>query len=202
MLFQEMPYMAYKDAKDVAGFLYCSSSLEERTFALYRTLSDKVQNPLVKSLLLYIAYDSLKHSLIMRGIAESVSQSKPKPGDCEKKLKQVWEKVVAFHEEISKLQKLSDANLPSLAQDLAGLENSLSEEYFVLVQLKTLEYMTKEVEQLYKVDLASLKNIFELIIKDEENHREILMSIEELFTREESVKDTTPTVRYQHPEAW
>jgi rubrerythrin len=58
------------------------------------------------------------------------------------------------------------------------------------------------VEQLYKVDLASLKNIFELIIKDEENHRKILTSIEELFTREESVKDTTPTVRYQHPEAW
>jgi len=194
--------MTYKDAKDVAGFLYCSSSLEERTFALYRTLSDKIQNPLMKSLFLYIAYDSLKHSLIMRGIAESVSQSKPKAGDCEKKLKRVWEKIVAFHEEISKCQKLSDAELSSLARDLAGFENSLSEEYVVLVQLKTLEYMAKQVAQLYKVDLASLKSIFEWIIKDEENHREILTSIEELFTSEETAKDTTPIVRYQHPEAW
>jgi rubrerythrin len=58
------------------------------------------------------------------------------------------------------------------------------------------------VAQLYKVDSACLKSIFEWIIKDEENHREILTSIEELFTKEESVKDTTPMVKYQHPEAW
>jgi rubrerythrin len=194
--------MAHKDEKDVAGFLYCSSGLEERVFSLYRSLSDKVQNPLVKSLFLYIAYDSLKHSLIMRGIAETVSNTKPKPGDCEKKLKQIWEKVIAFSEEISKREKVSDQELPAIARELAGFEDSLSEEYSVLVQLKTHEYMTKEVTQLYKVDLASLKNIFELIIKDKENHREILTSIEELFTSEESPKDNTPVVRYQHPDAW
>jgi rubrerythrin len=78
----------------------------------------------------------------------------------------------------------------------------LSEEYFVLVQLKTLEYMTKEIAQTYKVDIESLKDIFELIIKDEENHREILNSIEDLFFTEEIIKDNTPVVKYQHPEAW
>jgi rubrerythrin len=197
-----MIHMAHKDEKDVSGFLYCSSGLEERVFSLYRSLSDKVQNPLVKSLFLYIAYDSLKHSLTMRGIAETVSNTKPKPGDCEKKLKQIWEKVIAFSEEISKQEKVSDQELPAIARELTGFEDSLSEEYSVFVQLKTLEYMTKEVTQQYKVDLASLKNIFELIIKDKENHREILTSIEELFTSEETAKDNTPIVRYQHLDAW
>lgn len=194
--------MTYKDAKDIAGFLWCSSSLEERVFSLYRNLSDRVQNPVVKSLFLYIAYDSLKHSQIMRGIAETISNTRPKTGDCEKKLKPVWEKIVTFSQEVSKRLKISDRELSSMAQELAGFENSLSEEYFVLVQLKTLQYMTKEVAQFYKVDLDSLRSIFELITKDEENHREILASIKELFIPKESAKNNTPIVRYQHPNAW
>jgi rubrerythrin len=194
--------MTYKDAKDIARFLYCSSSLEERVFSLYRNLSDRVQNQVVKSLFLYIAYDSLKHSQIMRAIAETVSNARPKNGDCEKKLKPVWEKIVTFSQEVSKRLKVSDQELSSMTRELAGFENSLSEGYSVLVQLKTLQYMTKEVAQFYNVDLSSLRSIFELIIKDVENHREILASIEELFTPEESARDNTPIVRYQHPNAW
>jgi rubrerythrin len=194
--------MTYKDAKDIARFLYCSSSLEERVFSLYRNLSDRVQNQVVKSLFLYIAYDSLKHSQIMRAIAETVSKARPKNGDCEKKLKPVWEKIVTFSQEVSKRLKVSDQELSSMTRELAGFENSLSEGYSVLVQLKTLQYMTKEVAQFYNVDLSSLRSIFELIIKDVENHREILASIEELFTPEESARDNTPIVRYQHPNAW
>ena len=51
-------------------------------------------------------------------------------------------------------------------------------------------------------DLNSVRSIFELITKDEENHREILATVEAFFTPEESVKDNTPIVRYQHPDAW
>jgi rubrerythrin len=194
--------MSSKNAKDVARFLYCSGNLEEKVFSLYRTLSDKVQNPIVKSLLLYIAYDSLKHSFIMRGIAETISKSKPKPEDCVRKMNQIWMKITSLSTEIANLEKVGDSELSPLAKELAGFENSLSEEYFVLVQLKTLDYMTKEIAEMYKVDLESLKNIFELIIKDEENHREILDSIQELYVTEEIMKDNTPVVKYQHPEAW
>ena len=194
--------MSSKNAQNVAGFLYCTSNLEEKVFSLYRTLSDKVQNPIVKSLLLYIAYDSLKHSLIMRGIAETISKSKPSPEDCERKLNQIWKELASLSAEIANRERVADSELSPLAKELAGFENSLSEEYFVLVQLKTLEYMTKEIAQMYKVDLAGLKDIFELIIKDEENHREILNSIENLFVTEEIMKNNTPVVKYQHPEAW
>jgi rubrerythrin len=194
--------MSSKNAKNVADFLYCTSNLEEKVFSLYRTLSDKVQNPIVKSLLLYIAYDSLKHSLTMRGIAETISKSKPKPEDYIGKLNQAWKKLASLSTEIANREKVADSELSPLANELAGFENSLSEEYFVLVQLKTLEYMTKDIAQMYKVDLEGLKDIFELIIKDEENHREILNSIEDLFFTGEIMKNNTPVVKYQHPEAW
>jgi hypothetical protein len=138
----------------------------------------------------------------MRGIAETISKSTPKPEDCERRLNQIWKKLAALSTGIANREKVADSELSPLANELAGFENSLSEEYFVLVQLKTLEYMTKEIAQTYKVDIEGLKDIFELIIKDEENHREILNSIEDLFFTEEIIKDNTPVVKYQHPEAW
>jgi rubrerythrin len=190
-----------KNGKEVAGFLYCSSNLEERTFSLYRSIASKTKNLLARSSLYYIAYDSLKHSVIMREIAETISPSKPKTGDCEKKLKQVWQKISDLSDEVTEKQKLNESDLPDLMNRLAGFENSLSEEYFVLVELKTFDFMSKEISQIYKVNLESVKYVFELIAKDEENHREILLSLEELF-KKEPFKNNTPIVRYQHPNAW
>jgi rubrerythrin len=196
-----MPLVDVKDPKDIAAFLYCSSNLEERVFSLYRNMSERTDNQVTRSSFIYIAYDSLKHSVIMKGIAQTISPSAPKTEDCENKLKQVWTQVSALSEEMTDKNKLMDTDLPDLMHRLAGLENSFSEEYFVLVQLKTFQFMAKEISQMYKIDFESLKGIFELIIKDEENHREILTSLED-FLRKEPSKDTTPVVRYQHPEAW
>src|SRR4030067_909416 len=137
----------------------------------------------------------------MKGIAQTIPQSAPKTEDCENKLKQVWTQITALSEEMTDKNKLNEADVPDLMHRLACLENSLSEEYFVLVQLKTFQFMAKEISQMHKIDFESLKGIFELIIKDEENHREILTSLED-FLRKEPSKDTTPVVRYQHPEAW
>jgi rubrerythrin len=196
-----IPLVDVKDPKDVAAFLHCSSNLEERVFSLYRNMSERTDNQVIRSSFIYIAYDSLKHSVMMKGIAQTISPSAPKTEDCENKLKQVWKQVAALSEEMAGKNKLNDADLPELMHRLAGLENSFGEEYFVLVQLKTFQFMAKEISQMYKIDFESLKGIFELIIKDEENHREILTSLED-FLRKEPSKDTTPVVRYQHPEAW
>jgi len=50
-----------KQESDVADFLYCACILEERAYLLYKNLADKVDLPLINSLLLHIAYDSQKH---------------------------------------------------------------------------------------------------------------------------------------------
>jgi hypothetical protein len=56
----------------------------------------------------------------------------------------------------------------------------MDEEYYIFVQLKTLELMVKEINQMYNIDLRSAKSIFINIISDEDRHREILETIERL----------------------
>ena len=72
--------------ESVADFLHCASILEERAYLLYRSLADKVDLPLINSLMLHIAFDSRKHSVILKAISESIAKPKKQPKDREKKL--------------------------------------------------------------------------------------------------------------------
>ena len=78
--------MAKMKQESIADFLRCASILEERAYSLYKNLADKMNLPLVNSLLLHIAYDSRKHSVVLKGITESIAKSKKQPKDYEKKL--------------------------------------------------------------------------------------------------------------------
>lgn len=71
--------MAKIKQESVADFLNCASILEERAYLLYKNLADKVELPLINSLLLHIAYDSQKHSVILKGINESIAKPKGNP---------------------------------------------------------------------------------------------------------------------------
>ena len=75
-----------KQESDVANFLYCACILEERAYLLYKNLADKVDLPLINSLLLHIAYDSQKHSVILKGISKSIAKAKKIPKNREKEL--------------------------------------------------------------------------------------------------------------------
>lgn len=61
-----------------------------------------------------------------------------------------------------------------MVKKLVILESTVAEEYYILVQLQTLQYMTREISEIYNVDIKDLKEILEIIIKDEETHRELL----------------------------
>jgi hypothetical protein len=63
------------DPKVLADFIKCLSILENDTFLLYKALSDKVEHPLLKSLLNSIAEDSLKHSTLLKGVHESIAKT-------------------------------------------------------------------------------------------------------------------------------
>jgi rubrerythrin len=194
-----------KDIQDnIADFLNCASILEERTYMLYKSLADKVDLPLVNSLLLHIAYDSQKHSAILRGISASVAKSKKQLIDCGKKsLGETWTTIERLAAEISKEEKLTKEQMSSLVKKLMILESTVGEEYYILVQLKTLQFMTKEIRELYNVDLEDLKDILETIIRDEETHRELLSKMKKILSGEEKKsEDTVMTVKYKNPDAW
>jgi len=78
--------MAKLKQESVADFPRCASILEERAYLLYRSLADKVNLPLINSLLLHIPFDSRKHSVILKGISESMAKPRKQPRGCEKKL--------------------------------------------------------------------------------------------------------------------
>ncbi len=75
--------------------------------------------------------------------------------------------------------------------------------YYILVQLKTLEYMTREIREIYNVDLEDLKDILETIIRDEETHRKLLSKMKKILVGEEKqTEDIAPAVKYKNPNAW
>jgi rubrerythrin len=191
--------------ESVADFLNCASVLEERAYLLYKSLADKVNLPLVNSLMLHIAYDSRKHSVILKGISESIAKPKKQPKDCEKKLflGGPWKLIERLAGDIDREKRMPKKSMSSLIQKLMLLESTVGEEYYILVQLKTLRYMTKEIREIYNVDLEDLKDVLETIIRDEEIHRELLSKMKKILVGKEKQKeDSTPKFKYQHPDAW
>ncbi len=77
----------------------------------------------------------------------------------------------------------------------------MGEEYYMLIQMQTLERMTAFINEKYSVDLTKIKKIFLKIITDEERHIEILQTINQL-TAEKKQESNVPFVKFQNPDAW
>jgi rubrerythrin len=188
--------------KIIAKYIHCLSVLEAKTAMLYKNLSERVEHPLIKSLLLSISKDSSKHSALLKGVAASLSDSKQKAKDCAKNLGEVWNTVGNYLNEIYRKKRVSTVYFSELLPKLMVLESSFGEEYYMFVQMKTLQLMVKEINQLYNIDLDKIKNVFKSIIRDEEHHREILATIKEIIAEDLEKRDNAPKVKYQHPDAW
>ena len=210
MIYQVFPYLFVLEAcimiknnnpKTLASFIDCLSLLESKTSLLYKHLADAVDVPLVQSFLLQIATDSQKHAIVLKGIGESIAKPENKPKECEKKIGESWRIVETILEEIKEKPKIPSGEFTKLAEKLTILESILGEEYYVFVHLKTLDLMMKEINQLYSIDLGSVKKLFLNIIRDEETHRELLKEVKMLIVPKDEI-DSTPIVKYQNPDAW
>lgn len=126
--------------KIMGKYLYCLSILEDNTSILYRHLSNKVEVPLLKSLLLSISKDSSKHSILLRGIANSISNSKQDPKNCATKLGKVWHTVRTYLNEVNKKEKINKSYYSELLPKLNALESSLGEEYHIFANENPTTY--------------------------------------------------------------
>jgi rubrerythrin len=187
--------------KTLANFINCLSLLENNTFLLYKNIADKVEEPLVRSFLLQIATDSKKHSITLKGVAESIAKPEGKLRDCEESISETWRIVDTLLREVKEKTKIPADDFPKLTEKLTVLESIMGEEYYMYVQLKTLELMVKQINQIYNIDLGSVKKIFLNIIRDEETHRELLEKIKTLITPKDKM-DNAPLVKYQNPDSW
>jgi hypothetical protein len=171
--------------------------LEGKTFQLYGRISEKVKWPSVKFSLLYMAYDCLKHFVILDELSKNFSRSQVKTEDYRRILGDVWKTVTNLSKEILKMEKIEEKEFQSLSNKLVSI-------YAVTrVQLKTLRFMTKEISEAYNVDMENLEDILELLISDEEIDSQVLMAIKDrLAERLETVADNKPTVKYTTPDKW
>jgi hypothetical protein len=166
-------------------------------FQLFGRISEKVELPRVKFSLLYIAYDSLKNSVILGELSRNLAVSEVKTRDYERILGGVWKMVEDLSQDILKMERIKEENLLSLADKLIII-------YAVtLVQLKTLRFMSKEISEAYKVDLEILNDILELLIEDENTDAQVLTTIKDLFVgKPRTAIDGTPTIKYTNPDMW
>jgi hypothetical protein len=74
---------------------------------LYKNISERVEPPLIKSLLLSISKDSSKHSALLKGVADSISDSKQNAKHCAKNLGEVWNTVSNHLNEINRKEGIS-----------------------------------------------------------------------------------------------
>lgn len=192
--------MNNKNQKSLVEFINCLRILESQTYLLYKNLSEKVENTLVKTLLGEIAIDSQKHSEILRGVGESIAHPKGDQKECAKDNK-LLQGVIKLQKEIANMKSLTSEDLLSLNGRLQILESQMGEEYYVLVQMKTLIFLTAQINQSYNIDLSNVEHIFASIISDEERHKELLETIKNMVTPKEQ-EINNPFVRFQNPDAW
>jgi rubrerythrin len=194
--------MKKNDPQSLAEYINCLSSLEEGTNALYKSIASKIDLPLVKSLLQEMAIDSQKHSVMLKGVSKSIAQPKGDRKECEKKIGESWKIIDQIQKELAKIPQIDASNLRWLSDKLVVFESMMGEDYYVFVQMKTLEMLMKEINQMYNIDLGDVKSIFMKIINDEEHHRELLARIKRMATKKEEEIDNYAMLKYHDPEAW
>jgi rubrerythrin len=185
----------------MANLLSCLSELEYNTASLYSRLSEKTEIPIAKSLLLAIAQDSSKHSALLKGVGDSISATDTKTKDCERNLGQIWLNVTTL---LNEANSQKEAKLPSKAlyKQLKKLESGLGEEYYIFVQMQTLQLLSKMINKTYNISTESIKGIFESILKDEDHHLEVLATLLELNEPKTKEYDLEAIVNHEPSDRW
>ncbi|MCW4015051.1 MAG: hypothetical protein NWF06_01655 [Candidatus Bathyarchaeota archaeon] len=171
--------------------------IEKELFQLYTNLSEKVEDVAAKTLLCYIATDSLKHSTILVAIIDEVNGSKVQEKDCDENIVYNKELIKALSKDVGQRKCVGREELLSLLDMLVGFETLLFAEYkraFHLEYACLAGYESGKGEG----DL----NIFSLIVGDEERHQQILLSLTRLCDRKLSFRSDAPVVKYQSPDSW
>jgi hypothetical protein len=163
--------------QDIAELLHCLSYLETKTRDLYQTVIEKITFSDAKILLQKLVIDSNKHAKILYELGLQFGKFEADEKMCSQKIGESWMVLSILQHEIEHMDQISTDELPRLSKKLIVLESVIGEDYYMIVQMKTLSMMEKQIKQLYNVDLSQLKGSFAKILSEEESHIEILEKI-------------------------
>ena len=188
------------DVDGIADFLSCLANLERKNSYLFRVLSEKIDCFSVKPYLLKIADDNNKHASILVEISLHIGNSKVRIKECKKKLS-----VVCKNTEMI-LKKIKDADkvtVDELLDYLELLEGSGGAAQYLLVQAETFLFMSNEISRLYGMELSKFDELLNEIVRDIEDHIEVLETIKHTLLEEQNKnQEKHPVFKYQNPDAW
>lgn len=172
--------------------------MERELYELYTNLSSKVEDLPAKTLFAYIASDSLKHSSVLVKIIEEAGGSKIKESDCDENIRYNIDLINSLSTDISRTKKIGREELLSVIDTLANFETLLFDEYAKAFRVDTTQLIEDEDPDKNEQDLS----VFSLIVKDEDLHKQILLSLVNMCDKKMDFKDNTPIVKYQRPDSW
>ncbi len=172
--------------------------MERELYQLYTNLSSKVEDLPAKTLFAYIASDSLKHSTVLVKILDEAGGSKLKESDCDETIRYHMDLINSLSTDISRTKKVGREELLSIIDTLAGFETLLFDEYAKAFHVDTKQLTEDEDPDKNEPDLS----VFSLIVKDEDLHKQILLSLVNMCDKKLDFKDNTPIVKYQRPDSW
>lgn len=176
-------------------------NLEKKTGQLFEEFANKTVLLDIRGPLLKIAQDNKKHAEDLIKISEKIGHSKVKQKDCEKIMKPVCKLTDSILKQVMNKEKIT---LEELSNFLAILENSGGTVNFLRIQAETFLHMTKEISQLYNMDLTKFDEQLMDVARLVEEHIELLEGIKEKIAQNTPKKDGMhhPLVKYQTPDAW
>jgi len=160
------------ERKDIAKALYCSSLMEKKVARAYESLSEKVNDHVVKNFLLFISTDSIKHSILLNALGESVMKIDITEEICKAQMGEAWSNIMRTTEEEMRSEDIKE-DLSSLIQKMDSLESFVGEEHFTALHLKLTSLMAEETG----IEFNQIKTMIEWIIVDEDRHEKILQMI-------------------------
>ena len=196
--------LVFGKQKNLVKYLLCCSRLEEDTFHLCQRLAKKISPPDLRSFVVSIGYDCLKHSKAVSELFLFVEKPNSNPQDCPKEMAKFSNHILELFQQLDDARIVSDDELVEVCKALVDLEDNLAELYSGALRLQVAKVLVEEVGALTPaVDANNFSKIFEDIIVDKERYRELLIDLGYVIAKKgEALLNNTPVVRYSNPDRW
>ncbi|MCW4016823.1 MAG: hypothetical protein NWF06_10670 [Candidatus Bathyarchaeota archaeon] len=190
-----------KNPEPFTDFLYCLGSLERKNSQLFAELASKTVLSEVRGNLLKISEGNEMHAKVLIELSGRVEGPKPKTGECKRKLRPVCKLTESLLNQVHKKKTLSADELSSI---LLTLERSGGAMQYLQIQAETFLFMSKEISQLYGMNLEVFHDHIMEIAQQVEEHIELLEEVKTMIAQSTRKKDGMhhPVVKYQTPDAW
>jgi hypothetical protein len=135
-------------------------------------------------------------------LSSQLGGSKTKSNECKRKLRPVCKITDSFLEQVKKKKTI---NFKELSDILLTLERSGGAMQYLQIQAETFLVMSKELSQMYGMNLKDFNDHIMTIAQQVEEHIELLEEIKTKIAQSTPKKEDVmhnPMVRYQRPDAW